>query len=775
MKGLALLKIFTELHGKNFFFWQVFYSPLRRVGAGGGFWLWFCCAMVFFFIHLSSHAYATTANTWTQSTESDFSKGITWNVSISNKGELQLSPKIEAIPGIRSAFVWSIAEDLQNRVFVGTGDPGTVYLIKDGSEAVEFFKSPELYIQSLAVDKYGNLYAGTAPKGIIYKINTKGEITMFCSLPASYIWDMFVDNNSNLIAATGNEGVLFKVSPDGIPAVFFDSPETNLLDIEPDRYGNIYIGTEPNGLVYKITPSGLTQVLYDASEGEIHCLAVDSMGNIYAGTASGAPVQVPVAPPPQPPVQTGIVTSVLKEEKSWDLNLPEGLPMVQSSSIQQTRMAAKGADVVPRTTGFPTTPNCVYKITQEGLAQKIFEINQAFILGLSFDAQDNLYVVTGNTPGVYKVSADETSSSLVKLEEMQALCCLNTKNNELYFGTGNLGSVYKISPSFMEEGTFVSNVLDTTGTSNWGSIYWTDIQPKDTRVTLATRSGNCERPDSTWSGWSAPYMKSGERITSPQARFIQYKATLQTRNSDSTPTISTVSLSYLTQNRPPRIVNFTVEKESSPPSQKPEGRTDIKVESRPQMAVSQKPHHQMAQKNIQWEVEDPNSDTLQVIICYKGIEEKAWKVIDKNTLKKGSCTWDTLRLPDGKYQVRLTATDEPDNPPETAFSTEDTIQPIVIDNSRPGIRPLNVAAGIEGRYIISGTAKDEHSNIVKVQYTLDGLEWISAYPVDGAFDSLEESFQITTRPLTAGDYTLVVNAFDSEGNIGIEKVMIEVK
>lgn len=731
--------------------------------------------MVVFLILLTSRAGGTTTNTWIQSTESDFSQGTSQNVSINNKGEIRLSSKVEAITGIKGAFVWSMASDMQNRVFVGTGDPGTVYLIKNDLEAVEVFNSPELYIQSLAADKYGNLYAGTAPKGIIYKINNKGETAIFCSLPVPYIWDLAVDNNSNLFAATGNDGILFKISPDGVPDVFFDSPETNLLDILLDRYDNMYIGTEPSGLIYKISPSGQAQVVYDASEGEIHCLAMDSMGNIYAGTASGAPVQVPMAPPPQPPLQMGVVTSIFKEEKSWDLNIPEELPMAQAMSMQRQKTLPKGIEAPPKATGLPTVPNYVYKITREGLVQKILETGQAFILGISLDAQDNLYVVTGNMSGVYKVSGDETSSSLVKVEEVQVLCCLSTNNNELYFGTGNLGNVYKISPAFIEEGVFISNVFDTTVLSNWGCIYWVDTQPEGTKVILATRSGNCEKPDITWSGWSIPYTSAGERITSPPARFIQYKATLQTANRDSTPVLNTVSLSYLPINRPPRIVNFTVEKETSPAQKPPEGKTDSKVEAKPQAAVSQKPHHQMAQKNIQWEVEDPNNDTLQVTIYYKGIEEKAWKVIDKNTQKKGSYPWDTLRLPDGKYQVRLTASDEPDNPPETAFSAEDTIQPIVIDNSRPSIRSLTAAAGTDGRYVISGTAKDEHSNIVKVQYTIDGQEWVSAYPVDGVFDSLEESFQITTRPLTTGDYTLVVNAFDSEGNIGIEKVMLEAK
>ena len=83
--------------------------------------------------------------------------------------------------------------------------------------------------------------------------------------------------------------------------------------------------------------------------------------------------------------------------------------------------------------------------------------------------------------------------------------------------------------------------------------------------------------------------------------------------------------------------------------------------------------------------------------------------------------------------------------------------------------------GADGRYVISGTIKDEYSNIIKVQYTIDGHEWTSAYPVDGVFDSTEESFQITTKRLTPGDYVLIVNAFDNEGNIGVEKAMVEVK
>lgn len=744
-------------------------GPIREVA-----WFQLCCITAFFSVLIASPVYAATTHTWIQSDETEFYKGTTQNVSVLSTGEIQLSPKTEVIQGIRGAFVWSMAVDSKNRVFIGTGDPGCIYSIKNDAEAVELFHSPELYIQSLAIDKQGNLYAGTAPRGIIYRINPRGEASVFCCLPATYIWDIAVDSDSNIFAATGNDGILFKITPEGNPTVFFDSPETNLLDIHIDPFNNVYIGTEPSGLVYKITPSGQPHVLYDASEGEIHCINMDAQGNLYAGTAVGAQPHLPPAPTAQPVAQAGVITSLFREERSWDLNIPEEMPMAQQVSLQQQRSVIKEAELAPKTTGAPTTPNFIYKITRDGLAQKVFETNQAFILGISLDTQNNLYVATGNKSGVFKVCCNGTSINLTNIEEVHALCCINTDNNELYVGTGNRGKVYKIYPSFVKEGHFMSNAFDTVTQSNWGCIYWTDVQPAGTTISLTTRTGNCEKPDSTWSDWSTQYTSPGERIASPPARFIQYNATLQTTYADITPSLAMVSLSYLPKNQPPKIINFSMEKESiGTPQKSQDTKTNGKTETKAQ--TSPKQHHQMALKNIQWEVEDPNNDNLQLTVYYKGIDEKPWKVIEKTSQKKGSCTWDTLRLPDGQYQIKLMASDEPDNPPETAMSVENTLQPIVVDNSKPVIKSLSAAAGTGGKYIITGMVKDDYNTIVKVQYTLDGQDWVSAYPVDGMFDSTEESFQITTKPLTSGDYTLILNAFDSEGNIGIEKIVFEVK
>ncbi|MDR4507179.1 MAG: hypothetical protein MRJ65_02895 [Candidatus Brocadiaceae bacterium] len=728
---------------------------------------------VFLLLYFLPEADATSTETWMQSTASDFELGSIQNTSIHSTGEVRLSPKTETVTGINNSFVWTMTMDSQNQVFIGTGDSGTVYLLKDGSDAIEIFKSPEIYIQSLISDNQGNIYAGTAPRGIIYKITPQGEAVEFCTLPVSYIWDMIIDSNANLFAATGGEGILFKISPEGIPSVFFDSPETNILDLLLDQSDNVYAGTEPNGLLYKISPSREIRVLYDAEEDEIHCLEKDVQGNIYAGTASGATTKMPAAQNVQPVAQANTVAAAFKEEKSWDLNIPEGLTMSKTISTKSRRF--KPRKQVPSAKlagGVPTQTNYVYKITQEGIAEKIFEASQAFIFSIAIDAQENLYVVTGNNPGVYKVYKDMTSSSLMEPEEEQALCCLLTGDNELFVGMGNTGKVYKIFPAYVREGSFLSNVFDTTTSSSWGRIFWTGVLSEGAFITLATRTGNCENPDSAWSEWSNPYTLPWERITSPPARFIQYKAVLQTTFPDRTPVLSTVAISYLPENLSPEIIDFFVEKESSA-SRLKDSRN--KVESKPQSSHNQKKHHQIAQKNIQWEVEDPNNDAVLLTLFYRGIDEKVWQVMDKNKQSKGSYAWDTLRLPDGEYQIKLLVSDEPDNPPGTAFSVEKIIQSVLIDNSRPAISSLSVVKRPDGNYEICGIIHDKYSRIIRVQYTIDGEKWISASPEDGIFDGLEEAFRITTGPLRAGEYTFIINAFDDEQNIGIEKVLLTVK
>lgn len=108
----------------------------------------------------------------------------------------------------------------------------------------------------------------------------------------------------------------------------------------------------------------------------------------------------------------------------------------------------------------------------------------------------------------------------------------------------------------MNEGSYESPVRDAKLVASWGRIWWRGTGP----IELQTRSGNSERPDTTWSDWSVNYTDAkGSQITSPKARFIQWRAVLRgggARRNE--PQLDDVSVAYLPRNVAPEVLAISV-------------------------------------------------------------------------------------------------------------------------------------------------------------------------------------------------------------------------
>ena len=106
-------------------------------------------------------------------------------------------------------------------------------------------------------------------------------------------------------------------------------------------------------------------------------------------------------------------------------------------------------------------------------------------------------------------------------------------------------------------GTFESDVKDAKLVSTWGVMAWRAQVPAGTKVEVLTRSGNTKTPDEAWSEWSAPYTNAeGSPITSPKARYIQWRAVL-TGTAGAAPTLTSLSSSYLPRNIRPQVSSIT--------------------------------------------------------------------------------------------------------------------------------------------------------------------------------------------------------------------------
>src|SRR5256885_10248060 len=105
-------------------------------------------------------------------------------------------------------------------------------------------------------------------------------------------------------------------------------------------------------------------------------------------------------------------------------------------------------------------------------------------------------------------------------------------------------------------------------------------------------------------------------------------------------------------------------------------------------AVAQTPPRRIFQRgarSLQWQAEDRNGDTLEYAIFYRPLNETTFRLL-KDKLRDNFYTIDGATLADGRYIIKIVASDAPDNPPGKAFTGERLSEPIDIDNTPPVVR-----------------------------------------------------------------------------------------
>jgi VCBS repeat-containing protein len=88
---------------------------------------------------------------------------------------------------------------------------------------------------------------------------------------------------------------------------------------------------------------------------------------------------------------------------------------------------------------------------------------------------------------------------------------------------------------------YESRVMDASALVDWLTLDWTGNLPAGTTVEFKTRSGDTLVPDGDWSDWAAV---TGGVVPSPDSQFIQYRATLSSTDSASTPIVEKVQIFY---------------------------------------------------------------------------------------------------------------------------------------------------------------------------------------------------------------------------------------
>ncbi len=172
-------------------------------------------------------------------------------------------------------------------------------------------------------------------------------------------------------------------------------------------------------------------------------------------------------------------------------------------------------------------------------------------------------------------------------------------------------------------------------------------------------------------------------------------------------------------------------------------------------------------RTASFRAEDPNGDRLRYRVSYRRQGDVPWQPL-RSGLSETIVAWDTSTMPDGRYELRVEASDSPDNPPGESLAGNRISRPFTVDNTPPVITGLTVSADGAIRF----QAQDGGSPIRRASITVDGGPARVVRPVDGIADSPNEDYDTRLPDFPEDAGSVVVKVEDDMGNRGAAEARV---
>jgi len=647
----------------------------------------------------------------------DFQGGDLKGVAIDSAGHVHAGLSLGALPLGDVHSVWCALSRPDGSVLLGTGNEGKLLEVRGTSVRV-LAETKALVVTSLAEGWGGGILLGTLPSGevMIYKA---GKLSTLAKLPgAQHVWAVAYDEAAQVAyAATGPEGKLFRIEQNGKSEVYFDAEEQHLMSLAvvPQRGGKsvVYAGASDKAKLYEIRAPGRASVLYDFGRTEVRAILPGTHGEIYA---------------------------IANDIKSG------GLVPSRDDEGSESPQAA------PKTTG----KGVLYRFSSDGTPEQLLEDSEEHYTSLALGPDGQPYVGTGVNGRIFTVDDGHNDVLVADTEERQVGTLLLAGKNP-FLTTSDPAVLHPVRGIGGPDAVWTSKPLDAGLRAHFGQLSWTASAPLE----LSTRSGNTQRPDDTWSSWSEALTRPG-MTKSPAARYVQVRARW---NLDPKATLSEVSLPFVTDNLRAVLTSIDVDHEKDETVTNG-GSDDIGSSGGPVSGDSE------PVVKLKWKVENPDSDELRYRLQYRLIGTSDWVDMLKpgRVLTKTQLDWDTSDLPEGRYVVRVEASDELSNPPDRVKKHELYSTTIVVDNTPPALVSLEA----NGRRV-TGTAVDGVGPISRIEMSVAGSgDWYPFFPRDGIYDQQREDFDVDTTSFAhAGHVTISVRVYDRANNFVVRHVTLQ--
>jgi hypothetical protein len=665
-------------------------------------------------------AAAPTA-TFKVSTFAELNKGEPDGTFISSRGEVLPGRSSTRLKGESAALFWTSVRSPDGTVYFGTGDEARLIAVKNNAVRVVADLKAVL-VTALAIGPGGKILAATMPGAKLIEVDPgTGKWRQLASLPCKQIWGLLHDSRAGAIyVASGSPGKLFRLpAGGGAPEVWFDPSETHLLSIARERDGSILVGSSENAILYRVSGKGKGVAVHDFDASELRDIVVNSEGVIYVAVnkfdrrTSGLPRY-----------------DAAEDGEEGTTFKPAAPPAGKAAAKPKPKVRPQ--ELRP---GAKTGKGALFTIDPNGRVEELLSLATSYFTDLELDESETLWAGDGSQGKVYLAYQDRTVVTAFDFPERQVLT-VAVQGKELYLGTGDAGAIYRISPAPDGTPAYLSQIFDAKFVSRWGNL---KLQASE-GIKLESRSGATAKPDKTWNGWRSAKGGAGlAQLQSPAGRYLQLRFKWQGKKMG---VLRSFVAYYAPQNQRGRVSEVTVGSDG-------------------------KALQHSSKLKVKWKTENPDSDTLVYRIYVREEMGSIWRLISgHDPLEKAEFEWETEAVPDGYYRLKVLASDERDNPQETALTDSEVSERVLVDNRKPDLTGVAVKAGW-----VSGIARDTQSIIKRIEYSIDGGPWRLAGANDGIYDSSAEGFRVKLpEGMNPGTHVLAVRAYDEADNIGVAQI-----
>jgi hypothetical protein len=647
---------------------------------------------------------------------SDFKGGDLTGVAVDSSGRVRVGFDLLHINVEQAPVIWSVLPREDKSYLLGTGQEGKVFEFR-GGRVTRTFETGGLVVTSMVEAWGGEVVMSSLPQGMLFKFDGN-KLSKFAQLSGiEHIFQLAFDKKRGVLyAATGPEGKLLRIERDGRFDVLFDAPETHLVSLALLPDGGIVVGTSDKAKLYRIDGPGKVTTLYDFGRTEVRAIVSSPSGELFAIAND---------------IKTASTSSSTRTGSS------EGSSGSTSASTASAPKA-KGRGIL-------------LKIGSDSIAEVLLDDDSEHYTSLALGKDGQPYVGTGVEGRVYTVNAQRQSVLVADLDARQVTAMvLNGVNPALF--TSDTAGVHELQGQGGKLAMWTSKVLDASIRANFGRIDWESTGALE----IMARSGNTKEPDDTWTAWSAPLRAKG-RANIASGRYLQLRARFAL---DKDAILSRVEVPFITDNQRAIVTRVDISSGGLERSS-----SDGIVSSGGPITGRGNP-----ELNVDWSVDNPDKDTLRYRVFYRVVGSNVWydMLPCDEVLTKTNFKWDTSTLPEGRYRIKVVASDEPANPPDRVTRHELESGLVTVDNTPPTLVDLErVGKRLRGR------AVDGVGPIARIEVSVAGSnEWIPLRPTDSIFDESTEGFDADLGDwLPTGKKIIAVRAYDSANNYVVRHVL----